>query len=122
VPPYLLLIGTFAAFIASAGSYFFAKPRLAAVFLTLFYTGSTLLSSSLLSHHPAVLCSIIIVFVALPVLCLLLFAADVQYGLFCTDTSFVFVLVWLLIPLLFSINLIIYLFKDIYAGHVQSIH
>ncbi|TVM04378.1 MAG: hypothetical protein CV087_00340 [Candidatus Brocadia sp. WS118] len=85
------------------------------LFLSLFYTGSTLLSASLFSHHPLFLCIIIIVFIALPVTCLILFALDVQYGLFCTDTSFVFILVWLLIPALFFINFIKYLFKVLYA-------
>lgn len=114
MPPDLLLILTFFTFIASAGSYFFARTRLLSFFLILFYAGSTLLSSSLFSDYPVLLCLIIIVFVALPVMCLILFALDVQYGLFCTDTSFVFVLIWLLIPVLFSINLIRYLFKVIY--------
>lgn len=115
MPPYLLLIVTFVTLVASAGSYFFAKTKLVALFLILFYTGSTFLSASLFSHHPLFLCIIIIVFIALPVMCLILFALDVQYGLFCTDTSFVFVLVWLLIPGLFTIHYIKYLFMVIYA-------
>ncbi|OOP56545.1 MAG: hypothetical protein AYP45_08665 [Candidatus Brocadia carolinensis] len=102
-------------FIASAGSYFFAKTRLLSIFLILFYTASTFLSSSLFSNHPLFLCIIIIVFIALPILCLIIFALDVQYGLFCTDTSFVFILVWLLIPALSFINFITYLFKVLYA-------
>lgn len=113
--PCILLMVTFVALFASAGSYFFAKTRMLFFFLILFYTGSTFLSSSLFSHSPVFLCIIITVFVALPVVCLILFALDVQYGFFCTDTSFIFVLVWLLIPALFFINLIKYLFKIIYA-------
>lgn len=115
MPPYLLLIVTFVTFVASAGSYFFAKTRLLTLCLILFYTASTFLSASLFSNHPVFLCIIIIVFIALPVICLILFAFDVQYGLFCTDTSFVFVFVWLLIPALFFINFITYLFKVFYA-------
>lgn len=114
VPPVVLLMVTFVTFLASAGSYFFAKTRLLSFFLILFYTGSTILSSSLFSDYPVFLCLIIIVFIALPVICLILFALDVQYGFFCTDSSFIFVLVWLLIPVLFAINFITYLFMVIY--------
>lgn len=115
MPSYLLLIVAFVTLVASAGSYFLAKRRLLTLFLILFYTESTFLSASLFSHQPFFLCTIIIVLVALPITCLILFALDTYYGLFCTDTSFVFVLVWLLIPALFFINFIKYLFKVLYA-------
>lgn len=113
--PTVLLIITFVFLIASAVSYFFAKPRILFFALFLFYTCNTILSSILFHNHPILFCIIGIFFVALPVICLILFALDTQYALFCTDSSFVFVIVWPFIAMFFFINLIWYLFHVIQA-------
>lgn len=116
MPPYVLLITAFVTLIASAATYFFGKKGPFICTLILFYACNTLLSSFLFYNHQTVLFSIIVtVFVAFPVICLIVFAVDTYFAVFCTDTSFVFVLVWLLIPMLFIINLISYLLKPIHV-------
>lgn len=115
MPPFVLIIIAFVSLIASAVSYFFAKIRVLSFSLVLFYTCNTFLSSVLYSNHPILFCIIGTVFVALPVICLIIFALDTHYALFCTDTSFVFVIVWLLIPAFFVINLMRYFFTTIHA-------
>lgn len=113
--PNVLLIIAFVSLLASAGSYFFAKIRILPFALFLFYACNTFLSSLLFLDHPILFCIIGIFFVALPVICLIIFALDTQYALFCTDTSFIFVIVWLFIPMFFFINLVFYLFNVIHA-------
>lgn len=116
MPPYVLLVIAFITLIASAVSYFFAKTRLLSCTLILFYACNTFLSFLLFYHHQAVLFSVIVtLFVALPIICLIIFAVDTHFAVFCTDTSFVFVLVWLLIPLFFIINLIRYILKIVHV-------
>jgi hypothetical protein len=58
----------------------------------------------------------------LPIICLILFALDTHYALFCIDTSFVFMIVWPFIAMFFFINLICYLFHVIHAYCLQSIY
>jgi len=43
----------------------------------------------------------------LPVSCLIGFALDVKYGIFCIDTSFSSIVAWVFTPILLPINLII---------------
>ena len=113
---YLLLLISFASLIASAISYFFAKRKTFSFTLLLFYTCNTFLSFSLIHNNHAIFFYTIVMFlIVLPIICLLLFALDVYYGLFCTDTSFVLVFVWLLIPVLFIVNLISYILTVIHA-------
>lgn len=84
--------------------------------LLLFYTSNTLLSSFLIYNFNIIFFyTIVTFFVVLPLVCLILFALDVYYGLFCIDTSFVFVFIWLLIPAFFTINLFSYLLKVFHA-------
>ncbi len=110
MPLSLILTIAFFSFAASALSYFFAKYRLFSCLLLLFYISNTILSSSLLYNRFFVLfCILTAICVAFPIMCLILFALDTRYGLFCTDSSFAIVLVWLLAPVLFIINLIAYL-------------
>lgn len=113
---YVLLLIAFASLIASAISYFLAKIKIFSFTLLLFYTGNTLLSFFLIhNHHIAFFYIIIIFLVAFPIICLLLFALDIRYALFCIDTSFALVIVWLLIPVLFIVNLISYILKVVHV-------
>ena len=113
---YALLLIAFASLIASAISYFFAKIKLFSFTLLLFYTCNTFLSFFLIHNNHAVFFYTIVIFlIVFPIICLILFALDVHYGLFCIDTSFVLVLVWLLTPVLFVVNLISYILKVIHA-------
>lgn len=113
---YVLLLIAFASLVASAITYFFAKIKTFSFTLLLFYTCNTFLSFSLIhNQHIVFFYTIAIFLIAFPVICLMLFALDTLYGLFCTDTSFVLVIVWLLIPALFIVNLISYILKVIHA-------
>ncbi|MEP9411596.1 MAG: hypothetical protein HRF42_09350 [Candidatus Brocadia sp.] len=114
MPLYVLLIIASATLAASAVTYFFARTKLFSCMLILFYASCTLLSFLLFHTHQTVLFYVIVaIFVILPIACLTLFAVDMYFAVFCTDTSFVFVLVWLLIPMFFIINLIGYLARVI---------
>lgn len=105
-----LVIIAFFSLAASAISYFFAKIKLFSFLLLLFYTCNTILLFLLLSdHHIILFFSLITVFVAIPVVSLLTFAVDVHYALFCTDTSFLLVIVWLLMPFSFIVTFFLYL-------------
>ena len=115
VQPNVLLIIAFVSLLVSAGSYFFAKIKILSFTLFLFYTCNTFLSSLLFLNHPLLFCIIGIFFIALPIICLILFALDTHYALFCIDTSFVFMIVWPFIAMFFFINLICYLFHVIHA-------
>lgn len=97
-------------------SYFFAKTKTFLFTLLLFYTCNTFLSFFLIHNYSIILFYTIIIFlVAFPIICLILFVLDIRYALFCVDTSFVVILVWLLLPVLFVANLISYLLTVIYA-------
>lgn len=99
--PNVLLIIAFVSLLVSAGSYFFAKIKILSFTLFLFYTCNTFLSSLLFLNHPLLFCIIGIFFIALPIICLILFALDTHYALFCIDTSFVFMIVWPFIAMFF---------------------
>ncbi len=116
MPLYVLLLIAFASLIASAISYFFARIKLFSFTLLVFYTCNTFLSFFLTHNNHAVFFYTIVTFlVVFPIICLVLFALDVRYGLFCIDSSFVLVLVWLLTPVLFVVTLISYIIKVIHA-------
>ncbi len=111
-----LLLIAFVSLTASAVSYFFAKIKLFSFTLLLFYTCNTFLSFFLIYNNHAVFFYTIVIFlIVFPVICLILFALDVHYGLFCIDTSFVLVFVWLLTPVLFIVTLVSYILKVIHA-------
>ena len=116
VPLYVLLLIAFASLIASAISYFFAKIKLFSFTLLLFYTCNTFFSFCLIhNNHAFFFYTIVIFLIIFPIICLILFALDVYYGLFCIDTSFVLFLVWLLTPVLFIVNLVSHILKVIHA-------
>jgi len=111
-----LLTAAFLSLMASAVSYFFAKVKLFLFTLLLFYMSNAFLSFLLFYDHQAILFyTIIALFIAFPIGCLIVFALDRYYAVFCTDTSFVIVLIWLFIPILFAVNLTVSLLKVIHA-------
>jgi len=113
---YVFLLIASASLIASAMSYFFAKIKSFSFTLLLFYTCNTFFSFFLIhNNHAFFFYTIVIFLIIFPILCLILFALDVYYGLFCIDTSFVLFLVWLLTPVLFIVNLVSYILKVIHA-------
>ncbi len=116
MPLYVLLIIAFAFLLAAAASYFFAKTKLFSFTLLLFYIFNACISFSLFyNHHVIIFYVIVVIFIALPIICLITFAFDVHYALFCIDTSFAVVVVWLLIPAFFAVNLIAYIVRIIHA-------
>lgn len=110
-----LLITASVSLAISAVTYFFAKIKIFSCTLLLFYIANFFLSFLLLNTHPTFFITIIILFLAFPIICLLIFVADTYYALFCTDTSFVLVIVWLLMPAFFMINLIVYIFRILHV-------
>ena len=115
MPLYVLLITAFVFLLVSAASYFFVKKKVFLFSVLLFYSCSVLLSHLLLLNHPVIFYIIIALLVAFPIICLIIFVFDVYRALFCIDTSFVFVVVWLLMPALFVVNFVIYVVNIIYA-------
>lgn len=110
------LLIAFASLTASAIAYFFSRIKAFSFALLLFYTCNTILSFFLIHNHHVLFFYLIIIFLVLfPLLCLILFALDVRYGLFCIDTSFAVVFVWLLMPLFFTVNLFLYIVKIFHA-------
>ena|SRR3989337_744456 len=113
---HVFLLIAFASLIVSAVSYFFAKIKLFSFTLLLFYACNSFLSFSLIhNNHAFFFYTIVIFLIIFPIICLILFALDVHYGLFCIDTSFVLILVWLLTPVLFIVNFISYILTVIHA-------
>lgn len=99
-----------------AASYYFSRIKLFSFTLIVFYTSSVYLDSFLFSHCPSIVfITMVTLFVAIPFVCLLIFAIDTHFALFCTDTSFALVVVWLLAPVLLAINSISYLVKMLHG-------
>ena len=95
-----------------AVSYYFSRIKLFSFTLILFYTSSVYLDSFLFSHCPSIVfITVVVLLVAVPFACLLVFALDTHFALFCTDTSFALVVVWMLAPVLLGINSLFYLVK-----------
>jgi len=111
-----LLITSCIALLASALTYFYARVKLFSVTLLVFYLCNGLLSF-LMFHdaHLIFLYIIMTIFIAFPVMCLIIFALDTHYALFCTDASFLVVFVWLFICVFFLITLIAFLMRTIHV-------
>ena len=111
-----LLITGFLALFASALTYFYARVKLFSITLIVFYVCNGLLSSAFFYNTHVIFFYIIMAFfVAFPVMCLIIFALDTHYALFCTDASFLVVFVWLFIFLFFLINLIAFVTRIIHV-------
>lgn len=110
------MIIAFVSLTSSAISYFFAKAKVFLFSLLVFYICNFFLSYGIFyNSHPTLFIALITLFLVFPVGCLITFTLDKYWALFCTDTSFIFVIVWLLIPVFFVINLISYIVKAIHA-------
>ncbi len=108
----ILLAIAAASLVICAVSYYFSRIKLFSFTLILFYASSVYLDSFLFSHCPSIVfIAIVALLVAVPFACLLIFALDTHFALFCTDTSFALVVVWMLAPVLLGINFIYYLVK-----------
>ncbi len=116
VSPTILLAIAAASLVICAASYYFSRIKLFSFTLILFYASSVYLNAFLFSHSPSmVFITLVALFVALPFVCLVIFALDTHFALFCADTSFALVIVWLFAPVLLAINFISYLVKMLYG-------
>ena len=99
-----------------AASYYYSRIKLFSFTLILFYASSVYLDSFLFAHCPSVVfIAMVALFVAAPFACLLIFALDTHFALFCSDTSFALVIIWILAPVFLVINSISYLVKILHG-------
>ncbi len=90
--------------------YFYSRFKLCLLFALLFFLSNIMFAHSLLyEHHTFSFYLLIMIFVVFPVSCLIAFAFDVKYAIFCIDTSFSLVIAWAFSPILLPINLVFYL-------------
>lgn len=112
----ILLAIAAASLVICAASYYFSRIKLFSFTLILFYAASVYLDSILFSPCPSIaFVALVTLFVAIPLVCLVIFAVDTHFALFCADTSFALVIVWLLAPVLLVINFISYLVKMLHG-------
>jgi hypothetical protein len=78
------------------------------MFALIFFVANIMLAHGLLYEQYAIMFYLLLMLcVVLPVSCLIAFALDVKYAIFCIDTSFSLVVAWLFSPILLPVNLII---------------
>ena len=88
--------------------YFYTRFKLCIIFALIFYVSNVMFSYSLLYENHIVFFYLLMApCVAFPVSCLIAFAFDVKYAIFCIDTSFATVIAWVFSPILLPINLVI---------------
>ncbi len=93
----------------TAVCYFYSKFWLCVVFALVFFVSNIILSHSILyQDHMIFFYLLLMPFVVFPVSCLIAFALDVMYGIFCIDTTFTILVAWIFVPIILPINLIIY--------------
>lgn len=90
--------------------YFYSRIKLCLLLALVFFISNIMFTHSLLyEHHTFFFYLFIMIFVVFPVSCLIAFAFDVKYAIFCIDTSFTLLIAWAFSPILLPINLIFYL-------------
>ena len=88
--------------------YFYSKIKLCILFALIFFISNIMLAHGLLYEHYTVSFYLLLMLcVVFPVSCLVAFAFDVKYAIFCIDTSFSMMVAWIFSPILLPINLII---------------
>ena len=104
----LLIILSLLSLPLTAACYFYSKIRLCIIFALIFFVSNIIFTHSLLyEDHTVFFYLLMMSCVVFPVLCLIAFALDVKYGIFCIDTSFSSIIAWIFSPILLPINLII---------------
>ncbi len=99
-----------------AASYYYSRIKLFSFTLILFYASSVYLDALLFSHCPSIVfVAMVALFVVAPFACLLIFALDTHFALFCSDTSFALVIIWMLAPVFLVINFISFLVKILHG-------
>ena len=92
----------------TAACYFYSKIKMCVFFALIFFISNILFAHSLLYENYVIFFYLLLTLcVVFPVSCLIAFALDVKYGIFCIDTSFSSIIAWVFSPILLPINLII---------------
>ncbi len=92
--------------------YFYSKLKMCFLFALVFFIANIMLAHGLFyEHHAFFFYFLITLCVAFPVSCLIAFAFDVRYAIFCIDTSFSLMIAWAFSPIMLPINLIVYFLK-----------
>ncbi len=104
----LLIILSILSLPLTAACYFYSKIKLCVLFSLTFLISNIIFAHGLLYEDYTIFFYLLMApCVAFPVSCLIAFALDVKYGLFCIDTSFSSIVAWIFSPILLPINLII---------------
>ncbi len=92
----------------AAACYFYSRLWLCIIFGLTFLVSNIIFAHDLLyGDYTGCLYLLLVPCVVLPVSCLIAFALDVKYGIFCIDTTFSILIVWIFAPILLPVNLII---------------
>ncbi len=92
----------------TAACYFYSRVKLSVFFALIFFVSNIIFAHGLLyANYTILFYPLMMLCVVFPVSCLIAFALDVKYGLFCIDTSFTSIIAWVFSPILLPINLII---------------
>jgi len=93
----------------TAVCYFYSRLWLCIIFALMFFASNIIFAHSILyQDHTIFFFLLLMPFVMFPVSCLIAFALDVIYGIFCIDTTFAILLAWIFAPIILPINLIIF--------------
>ncbi len=104
----LLIIFSILSLPLTAACYFYSKIKLSVLCALIFFVSNIVFAHSLLyDNHTIFFYLLMAPCVMFPVSCLVAFALDVKYGIFCIDTSFSSIVAWIFSPILLPINLII---------------
>ena len=104
----LLIIISILSLPLTAACYFYSKIKLSVLFALIFVVSNIIFAHGLLYEDYTIFFYLLMVpCVVFPVSCLIAFALDVKYGIFCIDTSFSSIVAWVFSPILLPINLII---------------
>ena len=105
----ILFLTTILAFVLAAVAYYCARPYVTALAAGAYFTQSVCLASGLiLPEMPVVFILVVLLSVAFPLLCIVLFAVDVWFGAFLLDMAYGLAFAWLLSPLILIVNLLCY--------------
>ncbi len=108
INPIILFFSAIAIYLTGV-CYFYKKVKLAILFSILFYGLNIYMSGEIFYRdHLVVFCVLTTFTFLIPLFCLITFAFDVKYALFCIDTSFLVPLVWLIGPIILPVNALFY--------------
>lgn len=105
----ILFLTTILAFVLAAVAYYHARPRITGLAAAAYFIQNVCLASSLiLPEMPVIFVLVVLLSVAFPALCVVLFAIDAWFGAFLLDMAYGLAFAWLLSPLILIVNLLCY--------------